>query len=128
VPERRVARLKVYLLNISNNGMVGEYRVRVGQLRVYVKVINLQLKAKLTGRNVGKGSFGIILEKRVTKQEFLAKVQTITITKKNIEETVREVAISKLCSVLGIGPAIETSIPFDVVIYSNAVQFHLERC
>jgi hypothetical protein len=128
VPERRVARLKVYLLNISNNGMVGEYRVRVGQLRVYVKVISLQLKAKLTGRNVGKGSFGIILEKRVTKQEFLAKVQTITITKKNIEETVREVAISKLCSVLGIGPAIETSIPFDVVIYSNAVQFHLERC
>jgi hypothetical protein len=41
VPERRIARLTVYLLNISNNGMIAEYRVRIGQFRVYVKVLNL---------------------------------------------------------------------------------------
>jgi hypothetical protein len=41
---------------------------------------------------------------------------------------VREIAISKLCSVLGVGPAVETSIPFDVVVYANAVQFHLDKC
>jgi hypothetical protein len=38
---------------------------------------------------------------------------------------VREVAISKLCSVLEVGPAVETSIPFDVVVYADAVHFHL---
>jgi serine/threonine protein kinase len=41
---------------------------------------------------------------------------------------VREVAISKLSSLLGVGPAVETSIPFDVVVYIGAVQFHLEKC
>jgi hypothetical protein len=41
---------------------------------------------------------------------------------------VREVAISKLCSVLEVGPAVETSIPFDVVVYADAVHFHLEKC
>jgi hypothetical protein len=58
----------------------------------------------------------------------LAKIQAKTITKKEIEDVVSEVAISKLCSMLGVGPAIETSIPFDVVVYTNAVQFHLEKC
>jgi tRNA A-37 threonylcarbamoyl transferase component Bud32 len=45
-----------------------------------------------------------------------------------IEDVVREVAISKICSVLGVGPAVETSIPFDIVVYANALQFHLEKC
>jgi hypothetical protein len=58
----------------------------------------------------------------------VAKVQTKTIMKKEIEDTVREVAISKLSSVFGVGPAIETSIPFDVVVYADAIQFHLEKC
>jgi hypothetical protein len=58
----------------------------------------------------------------------VAKVQTKNTTKEVIEEVVREVAISKLCSVLGVGPAIEISTPFDVVVYTNAIQFHLEKC
>jgi hypothetical protein len=48
-PERRTARLEVYLLNISNNGMMAEYRVRIGEFRVYVKVLNLHIKAKVIG-------------------------------------------------------------------------------
>jgi hypothetical protein len=39
------------------------------------------------------------------------------INRNAIEDAVREVAINKLCSVLEIGPTIELSIPFDVVIY-----------
>jgi hypothetical protein len=39
-----------------------------------------------------------------------------------------EVAIGKLCSALGIGPALETTIPFDLIVYEDGVQFHLERC
>jgi hypothetical protein len=58
----------------------------------------------------------------------VAKVQSRDINKENIEDVVREVAISKLCSLLGVGPAIETSIPFDIVVYIDAVQFHLEKC
>jgi hypothetical protein len=58
----------------------------------------------------------------------VAKVQRIDVNKEGIEDVVREVAISKLCSLLGIGPAVETSIPFDIVVYANAVQFHLEKC
>jgi hypothetical protein len=41
---------------------------------------------------------------------------------------VREVAINKLCSMLEVGPLVETSIPFDVIVYADAIQFHLEKC
>jgi hypothetical protein len=53
LPKRRIARLAVYLLNINNNGMMAEYRVRVGEFRLYVKVLNLNFKSKLEGRNIG---------------------------------------------------------------------------
>jgi hypothetical protein len=128
VPERRIARLSVYLLNISNSRMMAEYRVRIGKFRVYVKVLSLHINAILAGRSRGEGSFGVILQNRVGMQEFMTKIQTKTITQEEIEDVVREVAISKLCSELEVGPAIETSIGFDVVIYTDAVQFHLEKC
>jgi hypothetical protein len=95
---------------------------------VYVKVLNLHIKAIVNGTKRGKGSFGTILEKSVAMQEFVTKVQWRDINKEEIEDVVREVAISKLCSVLGVGPAVETSIPFDVVVHTDAVQFHLEKC
>jgi hypothetical protein len=128
VPERRVSHFAIYLLNISNSGMMAEYRVRIGGFRVYVKVLNLNLIATLTGQEIGKGIFGTILEKSVATQEFVAKVQRKKITTEGVEDAVREVAINKLCSVLGIGPAVETRIPFDLIVYDNAVQFHLEKC
>jgi hypothetical protein len=119
----------VYLLNISNNGMMAEYRVRIGEFRVYVKVINLNLKAIIKGTVTGSGGSGIIFEKSLATQKFVTKVQTKDINRdinrEEIEEVIIEVAISKVCSVLEIGPAIETSIPFDVVVYTNAIQFHL---
>jgi hypothetical protein len=49
VPERRIARLTVYLINISNSGMMAEYRVRIGEFRVYVKVLNLHIKVVVEG-------------------------------------------------------------------------------
>jgi hypothetical protein len=58
----------------------------------------------------------------------VAKVQRRDINRAANEDVVREVAIGKLCSMLKIGPAIETSIPFDVIVYTDAVQFHLEMC
>lgn len=37
-------------------------------------------------------------------------------------------AISKLCAVFQIGPDVETSIPYDVIVYEDVIQFHLEKC
>jgi hypothetical protein len=128
VPERSRARLAVYLLNITNNAMIAEYRVRVGEFRIYVKVLNLPIKSKLEGNLINKGAFGSILEKSVATHKFVAKMQKTSVNRQEIEDIVREVAISKLCSVLEVGPAVETSIPFDVVIYIDAIQFHLEKC
>jgi hypothetical protein len=91
-------------------------------------VLNLLIKAIIKNIERGKGSFSTILEKSVATQEFMTTVQCKDINREEMEDRVREVAISKLCSVLGVGPAIETSIPFDVVVYSNATQFHLEKC
>jgi hypothetical protein len=65
----------VYLLNISNSGMIAEYRVRIGEFRVYVKVLNLHIKIQVPHQRIGKGTFGTILEKKVTTLKFVAKVQ-----------------------------------------------------
>jgi hypothetical protein len=44
LPERRYIPLAIYLLNISSNGLVAEYKVRLGEFRVYIKVLNLRVK------------------------------------------------------------------------------------
>jgi SpoVK/Ycf46/Vps4 family AAA+-type ATPase len=108
--------------------MMAEYRVRVGKFRVYIKVLNLDFKTRKEGRISNYHAFHKILEKGVVTEEFGANLQIRNITREEIEDVVREVAISKLCSMLGIGPAFDVTIPFDVVIYANAVQFHLENC
>lgn len=58
----------------------------------------------------------------------MTKVLYLNVGPESIENAVREVALSKFCSALGIGPAVETRISFDLVVYDNAIQFHLERC
>jgi hypothetical protein len=83
VPERRIGRIAVYLLNISNRGMMAEYRVRIGEFRVYLKVLNLQLKSKIEGF-INNGAFGTILEKSVATKRFVAKVQKRDINKEEI--------------------------------------------
>lgn len=34
----------------------------------------------------------------------------------------------KLCAAFNIGPKAYTRIPYDIIIHSNAIQFHMERC
>jgi serine/threonine protein kinase len=58
----------------------------------------------------------------VTKLQFRQPI------KHEIEDLLREVAISKVCSLFGIGPIVYTDIPYDLVVYNDGIQFHLERC
>jgi hypothetical protein len=74
-PERPIARLTVYLLNIRNNGMMAEYRARIEEFRIYVKVLNLHFKTIAGNKIIGQGSYGSIMEKSVAMQEFVVKVQ-----------------------------------------------------
>jgi hypothetical protein len=55
--------------------MIAEYRVRVGEFRIYVKVLNLHIKPKLEGNLINEGAFGRILEKSVATLKFVAKMQ-----------------------------------------------------
>jgi hypothetical protein len=43
VPERRRIPLAVYFLNIIHNAFVAYYKVRLGEFRVYIKVLNLTI-------------------------------------------------------------------------------------
>jgi hypothetical protein len=81
VPQRHVARLKVYLLNISNNGMMAEYRVRIGEFRVYVKVLNLDFKTRKERGISSYDDFDGILEKNDVTQEFRVILQMRYITR-----------------------------------------------
>jgi hypothetical protein len=75
VPERRIARLALYLLNISNSEMIADYRVRIGEFRIYVKVLNIHIKMQASEQRIGNGVFGTILEKSVATKEFVTKAQ-----------------------------------------------------
>jgi hypothetical protein len=55
---------------------MADYRVRIGEFRVYVKVLNLHLNPIL-GKKIDEGRFGSILEKRVATTKFVAKIQKI---------------------------------------------------
>jgi len=69
------------------------------------------------------------MTKSVTGTEFVAKViKRKARNPQELEEVICEVAISKLCAMFGIGPDVETSIPFDLIVYEDAMQFHLEEC
>jgi hypothetical protein len=81
----------------------------------------------LKGQYVSSGVFGVILEKSVATQSFVAKVQERNVNTEEIEDIVKEVAISKLCSMFEVGPAVEMITRFDVVVYADAMEFNLEK-
>jgi hypothetical protein len=60
---------------------------------------------------INSGAFGEILEKSVATHNFVVKVQKRNINREEIEDVIREVAITKLCSVLAIGPASKRAFP-----------------
>jgi hypothetical protein len=76
-PERRQIPVAVYSLNISHNGLVAEYKVRLGEFRVYIKVLNLTVGANYIkdDKTVSKGSYGEIMSKSRASKEFVAKLQ-----------------------------------------------------
>lgn len=45
-----------------------------------------------------------------------------------IRRVVMELAITKICSILEIGPATKTDLRFDLIAYTNGIQFQLEIC
>ncbi len=48
--------------------------------------------------------------------------------RKFIEATIVEVAFHKLASLFKVGPQMETRIPFDLLVYEDGVEFHMEKC
>jgi hypothetical protein len=61
--------------------MMAEYRMSVGEFRIYTKVLNLHIKSKLEGKFINKGAFGRIMEKSVTTHKFVAKMQKRSVNK-----------------------------------------------
>jgi hypothetical protein len=116
----------VYLLKISNNAMMAESEYMldnfafISKFSIYSSNQNLRVRSLIMGLLAP-------FWKTVATQKFVAKMQSRHIKKKGLR-CVGENAISKLNVVLGVGPEIKTIIPFDVVVYTDAIQFHLKIC
>jgi predicted Ser/Thr protein kinase len=110
--------------------MIAEYRVDIGLSYVYIRLLNIPsiFKANVGEESIGEGTFGKVVEKKVASDKFVAKIQIGPSDLENIEYAMKECAIAKLCSMFGIGPEVETSIPFDLIVYENAIQFNMKRC
>lgn len=104
------------------------YIVDLGRFRFTINVLNLPGNTLCRSEDyVSNGAFGEVVTKRIGDKVFVAKVMKRG-GPKALEETICEVAIAKLCALFEIGPDLETSIPFDMIVYDNSVQFHLEQC
>lgn len=121
----------VRLAFIGSEASIATYIVDLGQHRVTVHLLNLPGDVCVEDKLVGSGGFGTVIRKSVAGTPFVAKVIKLRNRKtftEELEEVVCEIAINKLCAMYGIGPDVETSIHFDLIVYNNAVQFHLELC
>jgi hypothetical protein len=95
VPDRRRIPLSVYLLNISHNGFVAEYKVRLGEFRVYIKVLNLSVGMSYikNPKAISEGMFGDIMMKNRVSKEFVAKLQRRAVEHKTITDLINDVII-----------------------------------
>lgn len=133
--EHRKHQYKLILHCIANSGKIVHYTARVGQFELKLAVLHESIAYPSEPKNkvLGAGGFGTISEKSICSDEFVTKVVKYyepirKPTKENVEAIIQEVAMYKLCAFLGIGPRLETRIPFDVIFYSDCAQFHMEKC
>jgi hypothetical protein len=111
----------VKLGNLNTHGCVAVYIVRVGRLKLTMYVLNLAVNSGRPTGSISNGAYGTILIKNVASIEFVAKMQFRQPIKHQIEDVLREVAISKVCSLLGIGRAVKTDIPYDMIVYNDGI-------
>lgn len=129
---RRKKKFDLRFIFAGKNASTASYIVDLGRFRLTINLLNLQGSTPIEKNKevtLGSGAFGTVLVKKVANTEFVAKViQRKDKTPSELEEIIKEVAISKLCAMHEIAPGFETSIPYDIIVYDNAVQFHLEKC
>ena len=127
-------KFEIRLVDVGFEATMATYQVDIGHYKVTVNVLNCPGKARKTERYaIGSGGFGQVVPQTVTNVKFVAKVMKKKLLYKKgeiseFEEMVKEVAFCKLCALFKIGPDVETSIPYDLLVYENAVQFHMEEC
>lgn len=124
---------QVYIDKFVNEGRIVNYKVLVGPFIMKIVVLHHPGKAPplVKDNRIGKGAFGVISVRKMQNTEFVIKAisfRTKETLQDQILEGIREVAMTKLCSFLKIGPRTETRIPFDLVCYEDRFQFHLELC
>jgi hypothetical protein len=89
-----------------------------------------RLVGQINDQKIGAGVFGAIFEKALVSDRFVAKRTKFNgnANQQEIEMVIHEAALYILCSAFKIGPKFETSLPFAVVCYEDAAEFHLEKC
>lgn len=128
---KRQKRFDLRLIYASKNASSVSYIVDLGRFRMTINLLNLQGKSPTPIGNtiIGSGAFGSVMVKNMVNTEFVAKIIVLNSkTPEELEEIILEVAIGKLCAMFGIAPNLETSIPYDLIVYEDAAQFHLEKC
>lgn len=117
---------------MHSKGRVVQYTVALGRYIVHITVLHLSYNVpERNSKMIGSGAFGKVLLESAAMREFVVKQQYFsmkhnsTANKQEIEELILEVSIYKLCSAFGIGPKVSTVIPFDLICYENAAEFHL---
>jgi hypothetical protein len=106
---------------------VTHYDAYLGVFKLRIEVFHTEESAPMLDcSKIGTGSYGAIYQQSKSSKKFVVKLQErFDFNRKEIEFCVKEIAIHKVMSALGVGPKVETDIPFDVIYYNRHAQFHL---
>lgn len=116
------------------------YFVNFLSFHLYIVVLNVDGRAPEKGSDRGEGSFGRVRTEAYNGRSIVVKRQRFRdnqpvllgkdefANREELNGTILEVAIAKLCSFYEIGPKFETDLGFDLVCFSDCTEFHMELC
>lgn len=120
----------VHLVGIYDQARIATYCVEAGWFRLAIKVLSIDKDMSFFGPIIASGGFGKVIEQTMNDSVFVAKFRSKPADKIHLflREWIEEVAIGKICSLLEIGPEVETRIPFDIIVFKDGGASYIKKC
>lgn len=117
-------------MGIYDQARIAAYCVEAGWFQLAIKVLSIDKNMSFFGPIIGSGGFGKVIEQTVNDKPFVAKFREMKAKQLHLSlpEWIEEVAIGKICSLLEIGPEVETRIPFDLIVFKDGGASYIKKC
>lgn len=128
----------VVVASIERGADIVTYNVSVLNFSMQLILCNLPGSAPSRDADLGNGAYGQVRMESWAGRKFAVKRQNAIksygpqcaeqMYPELIEDVLAEYALTKICSFYGIGPQVDATTGFDILCYSDCLEFGLELC